>query len=329
MTAKVSGVPDITLLLSAPGGTSQQKSSGIARTMMLPSFHPCVRLARWAERPGELSFVPPDGRFVLAGYECDLLSYNFNEENLPLQAERLFLPVTVDMRTNLGERGNEFEARVMLNNNFPGAPPPKPVPVSRPGLAAVRSGSAAQGGIANPFATGAQAGSSGAPLLEVVSITIPFPTDVRAVLDFRASRGDAQFDIATKIVTWRIQTKDAGSVNGTVTLRGAVAGESTIDEDTVQDHSQVDSEYYGDEQIIEQKIQRLSLAASKIKLKSKSLMPRSISASFTVRGWLPSGIKVESLQIDPKRSKGLGAGIAPYKGVKYVTASRQGVEKRV
>lgn len=266
---------------------------------------------------------------MLAGYECDLLSHNFNDERSPTHAEKLFLPATVDLRTNLGERGNEFEARITLNNNFPGAPAPKPVPASRPGLAAVRGGSAAQGGITNPFATGAQAGSSGAPVLEAVSVTILFPTDVKAVLDFRASRGDAQFDLATKTVIWRIPTKETGSVNGTATLKGVVASDSAVEEDMVQDINQVDSEYYGDEQILEQKLQRLSLSASKTKIKSKSLMPRSLSASFTVRGWLPSGIKVESLQIDPKKSKGLGAGVTPYKGVKYVTVSRQGVEKRV
>jgi hypothetical protein len=58
-------------------------------------------------------------------------------------------------------------------------------------------------------------------------------------------------------------------------------------------------------------------------------MPRSISVSFSVKGWLASGIKVESLLIDTKRSKGLGDGVKPYKGVKYLTVSRQGVERRI
>ena len=74
-TAKVSGVPDLLLTLSAPGG-----SLGISRILDLPVFHPCVRLARWREKPGELSFVPPDGRFVLAGYEVDLLPFAADDD---------------------------------------------------------------------------------------------------------------------------------------------------------------------------------------------------------------------------------------------------------
>jgi hypothetical protein len=59
-----------------------------------------------------------------------------------------------------------------------------------------------------------------------------------------------------------------------------------------------------------------------------SLMPTSATVSFSVRGWLPSGIRVESLNIDPRRSRGLGEGVRPYKGVKYLCVSRRGIERR-
>lgn len=59
-----------------------------------------------------------------------------------------------------------------------------------------------------------------------------------------------------------------------------------------------------------------------------SLMPSSVSVSFTVRGWLPSGIRVEGLMVDARKSRGLGEGVKPYKGVKYLCVSRKGVEKR-
>ena len=58
------------------------------------------------------------------------------------------------------------------------------------------------------------------------------------------------------------------------------------------------------------------------------LMPNSASVSFSVRGWLPSGIKVDSLNIDPRRSRGLGETVKPYKGVKYLCVSKRGVERR-
>lgn len=58
------------------------------------------------------------------------------------------------------------------------------------------------------------------------------------------------------------------------------------------------------------------------------LMPSSATLSFSVKGWLASGIKVESLLIDARKSRGLGEGVKPYKGVKYLTVSRKGIETR-
>ena len=60
----------------------------------------------------------------------------------------------------------------------------------------------------------------------------------------------------------------------------------------------------------------------------KELMPTSASLSFSVKGWLPSGLKVESLLVDTKKSRGVGAEVKPYKGVKYLAVSRDGVEVR-
>jgi AP-3 complex subunit mu len=57
-------------------------------------------------------------------------------------------------------------------------------------------------------------------------------------------------------------------------------------------------------------------------------MPSSANVSFSVKGWLASGIKVESLIVDTRNSRGLGEGIKPYKGVKYLTVSRGGLEIR-
>jgi len=58
------------------------------------------------------------------------------------------------------------------------------------------------------------------------------------------------------------------------------------------------------------------------------LMPMSASVSFQVKGWLASGLKVDKLVVDTARSRGLGPGVSPYKGVKYMTASQDGVEIR-
>ncbi|KIY72853.1 clathrin adaptor, mu subunit [Cylindrobasidium torrendii FP15055 ss-10] len=54
--SRLSGVPDCLLMFGNPAVIAQ------------PAFHPCIRLARWASQKS-LSFVPPDGKFVLADYE--------------------------------------------------------------------------------------------------------------------------------------------------------------------------------------------------------------------------------------------------------------------
>jgi hypothetical protein len=60
---------------------------------------------------------------------------------------------------------------------------------------------------------------------------------------------------------------------------------------------------------------------------ASALMPTGASVGFTVKGWLASGVRVEKLAVDAARSRGLGAGVQPYKGVKYMTVSK-GVEAR-
>lgn len=332
-TAKISGIPEILLKLSAPGGSSLQRSSGIARTMALPSFHPCVRLGRWKEYPGELSFVPPDGKFMLAGYEVDLLPYNFQDGHLPTRGSegKLYLPVTVDLRTGLGASGNDFEAKVVLSTDFPGSFLPGPTSsAGRPGTRRTPSGNPIQNErFSFPGVGVAHSGTTSAPSLEAVSILIPFPIDVRTVTDFRPSRGDAQFNIATKVVEWKIPTsaKD-GTVSGTATLTGTVAGPLTED-DAQENNDPTMEEYYSGSPIATTSEGIDAIKGTKKSGNKKQLTPRTISTSFTVRGWIPSGIKVESLTVDAKKSKGLGEGVKPYKGVKYICVSRKGVERRV
>ncbi|KAI1608741.1 Adaptor complexes medium subunit family-domain-containing protein [Exophiala viscosa] len=329
-TAKISGVPDLLLNLSAPGGTSNAKSAGIARTMQIPVFHPCVRLARWKEHPGELSFIPPDGRFMLAGYETDLMPSSLNSDEPPSKIDRLFLPANADLRTGTGSSSSDFEARLTLNNNFPGVASSAKPNTTRTGSGPIGS-----------LSFGNNSGSSSAPSLEAVMVTIPFPADVRNVTELRASRGEATFNAFDKVVEWKVSTKDGASVNGIATLTGSVVG--PLNADSVVDDELQAAEvgksnsiagYYNEDNVANEieKHGSTTNGSDVINRKvqaSKALMPRSISVSFNVKGWLPSGVKVDSLMIDVKKSKGLGDGVKPYKGVKYLTVSRQGVERRV
>lgn len=426
-TSKVSGVPDLVLSLSAPG------PSGAAARLGMPVFHPCVRLARWRDRPGELSFVPPDGRFVLAGYETDLVPPPDPAADSPLDSQRqiqiepLFLPVTPNLRHSLGPSGTEFEVQLSLNPNFP---------------TTNRGGSGIGGG--NP--RGSQATASSATFEDDgVVVRVRLPTTVRAVSDLRPSRGDAVFlqpggistssaspdivrplELGERLVEWHIPARDrdgTGSVGtgGTATLRCTVLGplQDDVDDSEDEDESEEVGEaegnggngkgdrhgmfdplggYYDNTTYhYQEEVDSPAKAPKKKKKKGKKekdkdkgkekekdkgkskktkhkkiasatttstptapqttsppptttttsskppkskpkqnpkqtrnpLMPTSVTVSFSVRGWLPSGLRVDSLALDPRRSRGLGEGVRPYKGVKYVAVSQEGIERRV
>ena len=321
-TSKISGVPDLLLTLSTPGG-----KAAIERSLELPVFHPCVRLARWRERPGELSFVPPDGKFVLAGYEVNLLP---SSADFDLRApSNLHLPVSIEVARSLGSTGADFEARLHLSNTY------------------AHSSSTSSSGLGPRSSTPAfgSSGSSSAPLLADVVVTIPIPTAVRNITDLRASRGEAHFSPAENVVEWRMPTKDAAAA-GSATLRCTVIGPLSDDDDDAATNGfrfdAASGEY--DDNREEAYQSSTSFADQTTKpagarethdqrdqrriLLNAPLMPSSASVSFSVKGWLASGVRVEGLVVDTRKSRGLGEGVRPYKGVKYLTVSKRGLETR-
>ena len=322
-TSKISGVPDLLLTLSASGG-----KLGMEKAIELPVFHPCVRLARWKERPGELSFVPPDGKFVLAGYEVNLMPSNLDIKSW--SNANLQLPVSIEVQKSLGPTGADFEVKLILSSTFPGAS--TSAPTARPGLGTRGSGRS------TPIFGG---GSTSGPTLQDVLVTVPIPAGVRNVTDLRASRGEAFFTPTDNMIEWRISTKEAGSA-GSATLRCTIVGPlDELDEDGTSGFALdvANGEYNENEDTY----QSAALATAKTKSSAKeqgrnrdqrkvqthsALMPSSAFVSFSVKGWLASGIKVDGLVLDTKRSRGLGEGVKPYKGVKYMTVSKKGVETR-
>lgn len=315
-TSKISGVPDLLLTLAASGG-----KFGMEKAIELPVFHPCVRVARWKEKPGELSFIPPDGRFVLASYEVNLLSAHSDFKswaNASLQ-----LPVSIEVTKSLGPSGADFEVRLLLSASFPSAPS-----ASRP--------SARSSGRSTPVFGGSTSG----PALQEVVVTVPIPTAVRNITDLRSSRGEAYFNVAEHVIEWRISDKDAAAA-GNVTLRCTVVPPLNDDENVdaangfrFQYNSEVEDE---NERAYQNSAANAKSMAGKERVEQRDqrrvqhnapLMPSSASVSFTVKGWLASGIKVDGLVIDLRKSRGLGEGVKPYKGVKYLTVSRRGVETR-
>lgn len=317
-TSKISGVPDMLLNLSTPSGKQNLNS-----VMELPVFHPCVRLAKWREKPGELSFVPPDGRFVLAGYEVDLLPFQ-SGQGISTNASSLKLPIHVEIKTNLGPTGSDFEVRLLITK------------VSGQGNSAISgSSSRSHGGRSGSSfgGLGMQTGTSSTPTLEDLVVSIPLPDDVRNLSEIRPSRGDTTYNPGGTNLEWHIPAKEA--VAGGASLRCTVAGPLTDDEDFESNGFKLDGKYDYDEEpyqstlALSEKVDKPDEQTDARKIEqNKILMPSSASVSFSVKGWLASGIKVESLVIDMRKSRGVGEGIKPYKGVKYLTISRNGVEAR-
>lgn len=344
-TCKVSGVPDILLTLSSPSGRHN-----IAGVMDLPVFHPCVRLNKWKERPGELSFIPPDGRCILAGYEVDLLPFTSGTAG-SLTSNSLQLPVNVEVKTGLGSQGAEFEVRLQAIKIL-GAPN---------SLSSGPLGRAGPGRLGQP----AQ-GTPQAPALDDLVVTIPLPADVRNLSDIRPSRGDASFNPGDRVLEWHIPAKEMSGPTSYFGLRCTVVGPFTHnDDDDDMEPNNFDfsndysyNENYQSSALVETEEPKKKKKKKKTKsgtngeagedvpplskaggspsddqdtkriAQNRILMPTSASVSFSVRGWLASGLKVESIILDTRKSRGLGEGVKPYKGVKYLTVSKGGVEIR-
>ncbi|KAF2458554.1 Adaptor complexes medium subunit family-domain-containing protein [Lineolata rhizophorae] len=400
-TAKVSGVPDLLLSLTCAGGGKQ----AVEKTVRLPVFHPCVRLARWRERPGTLSFVPPDGRFVLAGYEVDLLAGRGlgGDVDIPTpnavgskggssgaaaSAAKLNIPAAVEVQTGLGPSGSEFEVSLFLSprsmsssassssSSLGGASTPSGSGGSGGGRPGLNRGLSSSG--SNPLAalsSFSSAGTSQAPTLSDILVRIPLPPSVKSLPEIRPSRGEAMFAAADMAVEWRIASREVTGLMGAgrsgggrgaapaATLRCAVVGMVSDDEDEEGEEEDGDAVgggvaqwtggrvaetwEYDDPSAMAVSYQNEPALTGQNKKRARKdavekererderrakqnavLMPSGAIVSFQVKGWLASGVRVESLNVDTRASRGLGAGVTPFKGVKYLTVSDEGVESR-
>ncbi|KAI8936640.1 hypothetical protein NX059_007039 [Plenodomus lindquistii] len=349
-TAKVSGIPDLLLQLGCPGG--------ITSTVSLPVFHPCVRLNRWKERPGELSFIPPDGRFVLAGYEVDLLgplALNSFSSNTTLKSiPKLNIPATVSVTPSLGPTSADFEVKLQLNPRFTGksSAPTQSSSMSKTsaGLGSGLGGRTLPGGPS--FGSSSTTGTTSSPAIEEMTVHIPLPPAVKSITDLRLARGtgDATYAPGDRGIEWRLTSREinslmaqdrGGGVGASATLRGTVVGSEEDHGDALDAGGPVifsssTYNYDDDSSPSYQANSRPSAPQGKTSADvdaqrakaNKVLMPSCATLSFSVKGWLPSGIRVDALNLDQKRSKGLGSGVTPYKGVKYLCVSRKGVECR-
>ncbi|KAF8897166.1 Mu homology domain-containing protein [Infundibulicybe gibba] len=98
--ARLSGTPDLLLTFTN------------SHVLTDCAFHPCVRLQRWT-RDKSLSFIPPDGRFVL-------MDYRFNPSSSPaaraganqvaaVAKDNVHVPFTLKASIELEEHGGTFD----------------------------------------------------------------------------------------------------------------------------------------------------------------------------------------------------------------------------
>lgn len=336
ITCKISGIPDLLLTLGTPGGGYGRKLSS---SVELPVFHPCVRIAHWRDKPGELSFVPPDGKFVLASYEVDLLP---NPTFDPSKTPQLALPVSVEIRKGLGELANEFEVRVFVNPSVAHSTPAPSSSARSLGSSPVpgRNSPAPGGGASGAFGGGAFGGTSKDPAVEDVVITIPLPSAVKTLVNTRTSKGDWHHE--RNQVTWKIPLSasngNASSMNGggmTATFRTGLVLKPSFDGDDSDDENDSDdgvgssassdrgaTEYDEDPaETRRRRVERVQKARTALSERRKArlagAMPRAVLVGFAVKGWLVSGVRVDGLRI--VSVKGLSESVKPYKGVKYLT----------
>ena len=198
------------------------------------------------------------------------------------------------------------------------------------------------GGAAKGFGVGVpQPGTPASPALQDLTVSVPLPADVRNLSEIRPTRGDANYNPGDRALEWSISNKELAQGTASFALRCTVAGQQ-VEEDEDQDPTgfgfgtgasaySYDETYQSTSPVSKPAKTAVDAGGDRDERRAaqnKMLMPSSASVSFAVKGWLASGIKVESIQLDSRKSRGLGENVKPYKGVKYLTVSKGGVEIR-
>jgi hypothetical protein len=258
----------------------------------------------------------------LAGYEVDLLPFTGGKSG-NISSNNLKLPINLEVKTGLGSAGSDFEVRVQASK-IHGTPNPSTTS---------QLGRGGPGRLGSPHP-----GSQASPAIDNLTVTIPLPSDVRNLTEIRPSKGDASFNPGDKMLEWHIPAKDITGPTAFFGLRCTVVGPlaGNDEEDFEANGLGTNNDYSYDEpyqSASTAKVEKEKPEGGEDKnlnkiAQNKILMPSSASVSFTVRGWLASGLKVESIMIDTRKSRGLGENVKPYKGVKYLTVSKGGVEIR-
>ena len=166
----LSGVPDLLLTFNEP------------QIIDDCSFHPCVRYARF-EKDHCLSFVPPDGNFLLMRYRVkpSALTSGFSPP-ITVSPQIMYGPPPTSRHSSTSipnlSNMNEMSGKIVVN-------------LSARNMSSLINSSSKKGTL----------------ILEDVSVTIPFPKIVKTV-DLNVNMGQVLFDEVGKVAKWTIGSID-------------------------------------------------------------------------------------------------------------------------
>ncbi|VVT44993.1 uncharacterized protein SAPINGB_P000602 [Magnusiomyces paraingens] len=326
ISSHLSGVPEVSLSLN----TGSHK-------LLYPAFHPCVRYEKFenyapdsatspssngpggpsaisnssAGKHATFSFIPPDGKFLLASYTLDHVSLGL---------------VQADLRTGLGPKRDEFEVRVWTlmsrdtkyieNLSLSIAYDSdlirvlKPLRVSTGDLNAVPGASAAEWQFGAKTPLGWNATLRGTLV------------KIEAEADSEDETKDDNKDQEVVVVSSKPRAHK--SATSLFDLQNTEDNESiaSTDEKKKKKKKSKKKTKDSDDSVSPppssaHKVFQKPVPTPKL-LSNKPIYPTHVTLSYKAIGQVPSGTKVQSLKITNSRGSGDSA-TKPFKGVRYIT----------
>lgn len=277
----------------------------------LPAFHRCVEVKEWIRSPGLLRFIPPDGKSTLMKYQVDIIDkWRKDKKN-----SDLFGLINVGFETGLGPSQNEFEIRLFINGT-------KGVKNLEELVVDIEYG--------DNFNRNSEDGRSSSPETESDDEDYGLDKDLNDdgendTANINCGNGNGNEDIIIKSL--RVTHGDftiEGNNRGHWNLRSVATGTQPIFRGSLITNRVGGGDDFRSisnlPSVIDVDLVDTGNPNSTTTREEKiSLEPLFIRLSYSHKGCVPSGTKVDSLKI--VSAKGLGDTVKPFKGVKYITTT--------
>ena len=243
----------------------------------IPGFHRCVDIPTWIQSENHVSFIPPDDSFKLMEYSIDLLD---NDKIEPRNLESYSGLVYAELFSGLGNNKDEFEIKVTTSMSIATKEIENLVIDIFIGEQEKRPYEVLGSIESESYRDGNNRSNN---------------LNGHVIRSLRMTHGDLQF-VDHGRYKW-IFGKDL-EVGVNCIFKGKIVSESQ--RDGGNDRNDIESTDF----------------KSQNSQPTTPLKPHYIKVSYSCKGSLPSGIKVESLKVLERKS---GFNLKPFKGVKYIT----------